>query len=60
MSELEPPLEVVDPKSKERVQFMLDVVAKPGFNEYNDVRHRNGHNHYLSYNHYPSSCACTY
>ena len=39
MSELEPPLEIVDPKNKERAEFMLDVVAKPGFNEYNDVRH---------------------
>lgn len=37
MSELEPPIEIADPKNKERAQFMLDVVAKPGFSEYSEV-----------------------
>ena len=37
MVDLDPPIELADPANKERVRYMLDVVAKPGFNDYTPV-----------------------
>ena len=39
MSELDPPIELANPENKERVKYLLEVVAKPGFTEYTPVSH---------------------
>ena len=37
MSELKPPAEVADPQNKGRVKYLLEMVAKPDFNDYTPV-----------------------
>ena len=42
MPELEPPVEVADPQNKGRVKYLLEIVAKPDFNDYSPVSHVTG------------------
>lgn len=39
MPELDPPVKLADPENQDRLKYLMDVVAKPGFAEYTPVSH---------------------